>query len=87
MRRVRSESGRPGTTRPLEIFGAPGLTPAQRDQLVKLVQAATETPAWKERLSKMGWSSWFLAGDQFKAFLEEDTRRVAAIMESLGLKK
>lgn len=69
------------------IFGAPGLTPAQRDQLVKLVQAATETPAWKETLSKMGWSSWFLPGDQFKAFLEEDTRRVTAIMESLGLKK
>jgi putative tricarboxylic transport membrane protein len=69
------------------IFGAPAITPAQRDQLVKLVQAATETPAWKETLSRMGWSSWFLAGDQFKAFLEEDTRRVAAIMESLGLKK
>jgi putative tricarboxylic transport membrane protein len=69
------------------IFGAPGITPAQRDQLVKLVQAATETPAWKETLSKMGWTPWFLAGDQFKAFLEEDTRRVAAIMDSLGLKK
>jgi putative tricarboxylic transport membrane protein len=69
------------------IFGAPGLTPAQRDQLVKLVQSATETPAWKETLSKMGWTPWFLAGDQFKAFLEEDTRRVSAIMESLGLKK
>ena len=69
------------------IFGAPGLTPAQRDQLVKLVQAATETPAWKETLNRMGWSSWFLAGDQFKAFLDEDTRRITAIMESLGLKK
>jgi putative tricarboxylic transport membrane protein len=69
------------------IFGAPGLTPAQRDQLVNLVQAATETPAWKETLNKMGWSPWFLGGDQFKAFLEEDTRRVTAIMESLGLKK
>jgi len=69
------------------IFGAPGLTPAQRDGLVKLVQAATETPAWKETLKKMGWAPWFLAGDQFKAFLEEDIRRVAAIMDSLGLKK
>ncbi|MGB3428934.1 MAG: tripartite tricarboxylate transporter substrate-binding protein [Burkholderiaceae bacterium] len=69
------------------IFGAPGITPAQRDQLVKLVQAATETPAWKETLNKMGWTPWFLAGDQFKTFLEEDIRRVTAIMESLGLKK
>lgn len=69
------------------IFGAPGITTAQRDQLVKVVQAATETPAWKETLSKLGWTPWFLAGDQFKAFLDEDVRRVTAIMESLGLKK
>jgi putative tricarboxylic transport membrane protein len=69
------------------IFGAPAITPAQRDALVKLVQTATETPAWKETLAKMGWTPWFLAGDQFKAFLDEDTKRVASIMESLGLKK
>jgi putative tricarboxylic transport membrane protein len=69
------------------IFGAPGITTAQRDQLVKVVQAATETPAWKETLNKLGWTPWFLGGDQFKAFLEEDTRRVTAIMDSLGLKK
>ena len=69
------------------IFGAPGITTAQRDQLVKLVQSATETPAWKETLTKLGWTPWFLAGDQFKAFLDEDVKRVTAIMESLGLKK
>jgi putative tricarboxylic transport membrane protein len=69
------------------IFGAPAISTAQRDQLVKLVQAATETPAWKDTLGKLGWTSWFLPGDQFKAFLEEDTRRVTAIMDSLGLKK
>jgi putative tricarboxylic transport membrane protein len=69
------------------IFGAPGITAAQRDQLIKVVQAATETPAWKETLTKMGWTPWFLAGDQFKAFVDEDVKRVTAIMESLGLKK
>jgi putative tricarboxylic transport membrane protein len=69
------------------IFGAPGITAAQRDQLVKVVQAATETQVWKETLAKLGWTPWFLGGDQFKTFIEEDTRRIAAIMESLGLKK
>jgi putative tricarboxylic transport membrane protein len=69
------------------IFGAPGITSAQRDQLVKVVQAATETQVWKETLAKLGWTPWFLGGDQFKTFIEEDTRRIAAIMESLGLKK
>ena len=69
------------------IFGAPGITPQQRDALVKLVKAATETPAWKGTLEKMGWSSEFLGGDEYKKFLDEDTRRITTIIESLGLKK
>ena len=35
----------------------------------------------------MGWTPVYLGGDQFKAFLDEDTKRVAAIIESLGLRK
>lgn len=69
------------------IFAAPGITAAQRDALVKLVREATETPAWKQTLEKLGWTPFFLAGDEFARFLEEDTRRVAAIIESLGLRK
>ena len=69
------------------VFGAPGLSPPQRDALVKLVRDATETPAWKQTLEKMGWSPVFLGGDQFKAFLVEDTKRVTAIIDSIGLKK
>jgi putative tricarboxylic transport membrane protein len=69
------------------IFGAPGISAAQRDALVKAVKAATETPAWKETLAKTGWTPWFLGGDEFKAFLDEDIKRVGSIIESLGLKK
>ncbi len=69
------------------IFGGPGLTPQQRDNLVKLVQQATETPAWKQTLEKLGWEGWFLGGDAYVKFLKEDEARIAGIMESLGLKK
>jgi putative tricarboxylic transport membrane protein len=69
------------------IFAAPGISPQQRDALVKLVRAATETPSWKATLEKLGWTPVFLAGDEYKRFLEEDTKRVAAIIESLGLRK
>ena len=69
------------------VFGAPGITPQQRDALVKLVQNATATPAWKATLEKLGWSGVFLGGDQYKTFLEEDTKRIAAIIDSLGIKK
>jgi len=69
------------------VFGGPGITPPQRDALVKLVKDATETPAWKQTLEKMDWTPVFLGGDQFKAFLEEDTKRINGIIESLGIKK
>jgi putative tricarboxylic transport membrane protein len=69
------------------IFAAPGITPAQRDALVKLVQDATGTPSWKGTLEKMGWSGEFLGGDAFKSFLEEDTKRIAGIIDSLGIRK
>ena len=69
------------------IFGAPGISPAQRDALVKLVRSATETPAWKSTLEKLGWEPWFLAGDDYKKFLDEDIKRVGTIIESLGLKR
>ena len=69
------------------IFGAPGITTPQRDALIKLVKDATETPAWKGTLEKLGWAPEFLAGDDYRKFLEEDTKRVYAIIDSLGLKK
>ena len=69
------------------VFGAPGITTAQRDALVAAVKTATESPAWKESLAKYGWDPVFLGGDAYKAFVEEDTKRIAAILASLGLKK
>jgi putative tricarboxylic transport membrane protein len=69
------------------IFGAPGLSPQQRNALVKLVKDATETPAWKATLEKLGWEGVFLGGDDYARFLDEDIKRVSAIINSLGLKK
>jgi len=69
------------------IFAGPGITPPQRDALVKLVQSATETPAWKATLEKLGWEGWFLGGDAYAKFLKQDEQRIAGIMDSLGLKK
>jgi putative tricarboxylic transport membrane protein len=68
------------------IFGAPGITTQQRDALVKLVKAATESKSWKETLAKFSWSPIFLSGDDFKKFIDEETKRIAAIIDSLGIK-
>ena len=69
------------------VFGAPGITTPQRDALVKLTKGATETPSWKTTLEKFGWAPIFLGGDAFKKFIDEDTKRIASIIDSLGIKK
>ena len=69
------------------IFGAPGITTAQRDALINAIKAGTESAAWKDSLAKHGWEQVFLAGDAYKAFVEEDTKRITGILESLGLRK
>jgi len=68
------------------IFGAPGITAAQTDALIKIVRGATESASWKETLKKLGWSPIFLSGDAYKKFIDEDTKRIGAIIESLGIK-
>jgi putative tricarboxylic transport membrane protein len=69
------------------IFGAPGITPQQRDALVKMVKEATETKAWKDTLEKLGWTGVFLGGEEYKKFIDEDSKRIGAIIDSLGIKK
>lgn len=69
------------------IFGAPGITTAQRNALIKIVRGAAESKAWKETLTKLGWSPIFLSGDAYKKFIDEDTKRIAGIIDSLGIKK
>jgi putative tricarboxylic transport membrane protein len=69
------------------VFGAPGITPAQRDALIAAVKAGVDSAAWKESLTKLGWEAVYLSGDAFKSFLDEDTKRIRGILESLGLAK
>jgi putative tricarboxylic transport membrane protein len=69
------------------VFGAPGITTAQRDALLKLIKAATDSAAWKTTLEKFGWAPIFLGGDDYKKFVEEDTKRIAGIIDSLGIKQ
>ena len=69
------------------IFGAPGITTAQRDALIKIIRGATESVSWKETLSKLGWSPIYLSGDAYKKFIDEDTKRIAGIIDSLGIKR
>ncbi len=69
------------------IWGAPGITPQQRDQLVQKVKAATETAEWKAMLDKMGWTPVVITGDAFEKFVNDESQSLGALVTSLGLRK
>jgi putative tricarboxylic transport membrane protein len=69
------------------VFGAPGITDAQKKELLAVVEKAVNSTSWKEALKRNDWTDMYLAGDQFKAFLDADTARIDKIIAGLGLKK
>ena len=54
--------------------------------LIKIVRGATESATWKTTLEKLGWSPIFLSGEEYKKFIDEDTKRIGGIIDSLGIK-
>ena len=69
------------------VMGAPAITPAQRDALLKAIDTMVKSAAWKEVLKQKGWDDAYLAGDEFGAFLKQEQTRVADVLKSIGLVK
>ncbi|MEO7132951.1 MAG: tripartite tricarboxylate transporter substrate-binding protein [Vicinamibacterales bacterium] len=69
------------------VFGAPGITDAQRKDLIAGVETTAKSPAWKEVLAKNEWSDNYLAGEDFRKYLDDENKRISDILAKLNLKK
>jgi putative tricarboxylic transport membrane protein len=67
------------------VFGAPGITPAQRTALIGLFDKMVAGPAWKAELAKKDWTGVYLSGDAYSAFLTSEIERITGILKDLGL--
>ena len=67
------------------VLAPPGISTADRDRLVQLLQRLEQSPEWKAVVQRTGWTSAFLPADQFGAFLAEQDREVRATLTRLGL--
>ncbi|MGY1582302.1 Bug family tripartite tricarboxylate transporter substrate binding protein [Streptomyces sp. MN13] len=67
------------------VVAPPGLTDAERDKLVRLIEALHDSPEWRRSLRENGWDDAFLTGDRFGAFLDAQDRRVVSVLKELGL--
>src|SRR5690554_618210 len=46
-----------------------------------------DSAEWKEVMSRLGWEPFFLAGEEFGAFIEEETQRINGVLKDAGLVK
>jgi putative tricarboxylic transport membrane protein len=67
------------------VYGAPGITPAQRTALPDLVLAAVTTPSWAESLKKNDWTPAVLAGEAFDKFVDDEFASLRATMVKSGM--
>jgi putative tricarboxylic transport membrane protein len=67
------------------VFGAPGITPAQRSALIALFDKMVAGAAWKAELAKRDWTGVYLSGDAYGTFLTAEIERITGILKDLGL--
>lgn len=69
------------------LMAAPGISDAQRQALVKAVSDMAKSDAWKSTVQKNEWLDLFMAGDEFKAYVEAEQKAVLKTVTDLGLVK
>jgi len=67
------------------VYGAAGISTAQRDALADMIVKATKTKAWKDAMEKNGWSPAVLTGQAFAEFVDADFASLRATMVRAGM--
>lgn len=67
------------------VFGAPGISAAQRQALTDWMTALRATPQWREIVQTRGWDDAFLSGPAFEQFLARDEEETRQVLRDIGL--
>ena len=67
------------------VYGGPGITKAQRDELIAMIEKATKSKAWAEAMQKNDWTAAWLAGDAFAKFVDDEFASLRATMVKSGM--
>jgi len=67
------------------VYGAPGITAAQRKTLTDMVLAALKTKSWAESLEKNDWTPAVLTGAAFDKFVDDEFASLRATMVKAGM--
>ncbi|TAH50242.1 MAG: tripartite tricarboxylate transporter substrate binding protein [Betaproteobacteria bacterium] len=69
------------------LVAAPGITDAQRAELVDAVSQMARSEHWKATLDKNEWVDMLMTGDAFRQYVDAEQRTVLQVVTDLGLVK
>ena len=67
------------------VYGAPGITAAQRKALTDMLLKAAKTKSWAEDLDKNNWTPAVMSGQEFEDFVDNDFAALRATMVKAGM--
>jgi putative tricarboxylic transport membrane protein len=67
------------------VVAPPGISEADKTALVSAVTKMHDSPEWKEVLTTNGWTDAFVTGDEYGAYMVDQTKRVEDVLTKLGL--
>ena len=67
------------------VFGAPGISNAQRDKLVDLMTKVNQSAQWQQELVTRKWTGVFLAELPFQREIDNNISETEAVLKDLGL--
>ena len=67
------------------VYGAPGISRAQRDALIAMLDKAVKSASWAESMKKNDWTAAWLAGDAFANFVDNEFASLRATMVKSGM--
>jgi putative tricarboxylic transport membrane protein len=67
------------------VYGAPGITAAQRNELTEVIVKAARSKTWQDALEKNGWTPALLTGKAFDDFVDAEFASLRATMHLSGM--
>lgn len=67
------------------LVAPPGLTAAERQRLVGLVDRMHDSPGWRRAVRANGWTDDYATGQDFRTFLDEESTRVGDLLARLRI--
>ena len=67
------------------VYGAPGISAAQRKALIDMLVKASKSKSWAESLEKNNWTAAVLTGVEFEKFVDDDFAALRATMVKAGM--